>query len=471
MSDPDAGAAGGLFDGVLARGPVREAVGDRAWLQAMLDFEAALARALARAGLVSDADAQAIGRACRAEDYDVAALGRAAAAAGNPAEPLVRALTARVSGSAAGQVHRGATSQDVIDTAMMLVARGALDLLLVDLGGAADAAAALADRHRATPMAGRTLLQQALPISFGLQAAGWLVGLDAATAALTALRARGLAAQLGGAAGTLAALGDAGPRVLGFLAEEVGLPAPELPWHATRARVGALAGALGVAACAIGKAARDVVLLAQSEVGEVREGGAARGGSSAMPHKRNPIAAVSAIAGAARAPGLVATLLGSAWPEHQRGAGPWQAEWRPLGDLLVAVGSAAAWLRDCLAHLIVDEARMRANLDRGGGLLLAERVAGALAPSLGRLPAHDLVAEVAAQSVSGGRAFAEALAARAEVRERLSPEEIGRLLDPATYLGSAEVFVDRALAAHARLSVGVGGGVGVGVIDSGDGSR
>ena len=398
---------GGLFDGVLARGPVRQAVSDGAWLQAMLDFEAALARA------------------------------------------LVRALTARVAGSAAAQVHRGATSQDVLDTAMMLVARGALDLLLVDLGGAADAAAALADLHRATPMAGRTLLQQAVPISFGLQAAGWLAGLDAGYLGLAAIRAYGLAAQLGGAAGSLATLGDAGPRVLAFLAEEVGLPAPELPWHTNRARVGALAGALGVAAGAIGKAARDVVLLAQGEVSEVREGGAARGGSSAMPHKRNPIAAVSAVAGAARAPGLVATLLGCAWPEHQRGAGGWQAEWRPLGDLLVTVGSAAAWLRDCLAHLTVDPARMRANLDRSGGLLLAERVASALAPALGRLPAHDLVAEVAAEELSHGGGFRDLLAARPEVRQRLSAEELDRLFDAATYLGSADSFVDRALAAHA----------------------
>ncbi|HET6147021.1 MAG TPA: 3-carboxy-cis,cis-muconate cycloisomerase [Polyangia bacterium] len=450
MSEPGAAAHpsdSGLFDGVLARGPVREATGDRAWLQAMLDFEAALARALARAGLASAEEAQAIGRACRAQDYDVGELGRAATSVGNPAEPLVRALIARLSGSAAGQVHRGATSQDVLDTAMMLVARGALDLLLVDLHGAAGAAAALADRHRATPMAGRTLLQQALPISFGLQAAGWLAGLDDAAAALAAIRAHGLAAQLGGAAGTLASLGDAGPQVLGFLADEVGLPAPELPWHTARARVGALAGALGVAAGTIGKAARDVVLLAQSEVAEVREGGARRGGSSAMPHKRNPVAAVSALACAARAPGLVATLLG-VWPEHQRGAGPWQAEWRPLGDLLVAVGSAAAWLRDCLTHLIVDQARMRANLDRSGGLLLAERVAGALAPALGRLPAHDLVAEVAAEAASSGLGFGEALAARAEVRARLSPEEIQRLLDPTGYLGSAQLFVDRALAAY-----------------------
>jgi 3-carboxy-cis,cis-muconate cycloisomerase len=441
-------AARGLFDGVLARGAVREAVGDRAWLQAMLDFEAALARALARAGLIGGDDARAIGVACRAADYDLAAIGRAAAGAGNPAEPLVRALTARVAGSAAGQVHRGATSQDVLDTAMMLVARRALDLLRVDVDGAADAAATLAARHRATLMAGRTLMQQALPITFGLAAAGWLAGLDAAAAQLDEIRARGLAAQLGGAAGTLASLGAAGPQVLAYLAEEVGLPAPALPWHTTRARVGTLAGALGVAAGALGKPARDVILLAQTEVAEVREGGDHAGASSTLPHKRNPVAAVSAVACATRAPGLVATLLATALPEHQRGAGPWQAEWRPLSHLLETVGSAAAWLRDSLEHLVVDPARMRANLDRSGGLLLAERVTGALAPALGRLPAHDLVAAACAEAIAGGRPLGEVLAARPAVRARLAPDAIARLLDPAGYLGSADVFVDRALAAH-----------------------
>src|SRR5262249_31779099 len=290
-----------------------------------------------------------------------------------------------------------------------------------------DAAAALADRHRTTLMAGRTLLQQALPVTFGLEAAGWLAGLDAAAAALDDVRARGLAVQLGGAAGTLASLGDAGPRVLGFLAEELDLLAPALPWHTARARVGVLAGALGVAPGAIGKAARDVILPGQ------REGGAG-GGSSTLPHKRNPVAAVSAVACAMRAPGLVATLLASAWPEHQRGAGPWQAEWRPLRDLFETVGSAASWLRESLAHLEVDPARMRANLDRSGGLLLAERVTGALAPALGRLPAHDLVTAAAAEAVGSGRPFAGVLAARAGVRARLSPPPRPPVLPPARHL-------------------------------------
>jgi 3-carboxy-cis,cis-muconate cycloisomerase len=437
----------GLFDGVLARGGVRDAVGDRAWLQAMLDFEAGLARAQARAGLLSADDASAIARACRADDFDPAELGRAAADTGSPVVPLVRALTARVGGAAAAHVHRGATSQDVIDSAAMLVARRALEPLLGDLAAAADAAAALAARHRDTLMAGRTLLQQALPITFGLAAAGWLSGLDDAAERLGQVRAARLAVQLGGAAGTLAALGKAGPAVVEHLADELGLAAPLLPWHTVRTRVAELAGALGEAAGAAGKPARDIALLAQTEVGEVSER-AGRGGSSAMPHKQNPVAAVAAAACAARAPGLVATLLASMVQEHQRAAGAWHAEWRPLADLLETVGSATAWLRDALESLEVNEARMRANLDATGGLLLAERVVGALAPELGRLPAHELVAAACAEAARSGRSLGEVLEARADVRAHLEPAAIRALLDPAEYLGSAGHFIDRALAAH-----------------------
>jgi 3-carboxy-cis,cis-muconate cycloisomerase len=219
-----------------------------------------------------------------------------------------------------------------------------------------------------------------------------------------------------------------------------------------RTRVAELAGGLGLAAGAIAKPARDIALLAQTEVGEVREGGAGRGGSSAMPHKRNPVAAVAAAACAARAPGLVATLLAGMAQEHQRAAGAWHAEWRPLADLLEATGSAAAWLRDALERLEVDAARMRANLDASGGLLLAERVAGALAGALGRLPAHDLVAAACAEAAASARPLAPLLAARPEVRAHIAPAELAALLDPATYLGSAGLFVDRALDAHARAA-------------------
>jgi 3-carboxy-cis,cis-muconate cycloisomerase len=426
----------GLFDGVLARGGARAAVQDGAWLQAMLDVEAALARAQAAAGAIPAEHADAIAAACRAERYDVAALGEAAAAVGNPAAPLVKALRAQVGGDAAADVHRGATSQDIVDSAAMLVARRALDAVLDDLGGAADAAARLAGEHRTTVMAGRTLLQQAVPITFGLKAAGWLVALDEGDERLRAVRDTRLAAQLGGAAGTLSALGDSALDVLARFAAELGLAEPVLPWHTDRTRIGELAGALGESCGAMAKVAGDVVLLSQTEVGEVREGGD-RGGSSTMPHKRNPVAAISALAAARQAPGLVASLLAAMEHEHERAAGPWHAEWAPLRELLVATGSASAWLRDCLTNLEVDPQRMRANLDDA---LLAERVARALDEPLGR----DAADAAVRTALTEGRPLTEL------AREHLAADEAERLLDPATYLGATDALIDRALAAHGR---------------------
>jgi 3-carboxy-cis,cis-muconate cycloisomerase len=437
---------GRLFDGVLARGRVRDAVGDTAWLQAMLDVEAALARASATAGLISEADAETIGAACGAAHYDAAEIGAQAASSGNPAAPLVKALTKRVEGSAAGHVHRGATSQDVVDSAAMLVAHRALRPLLDDLEGAADAAARLAREHRATVLAGRTLLQQAVPVTLGLKAAGWLVGLDEAAACLAAVRDERLAVQLGGAAGTLAALGDRGAAVMAEMARELGLADPLLPWHTIRTRPAELAGALGTACGVVAKAARDVTLMAQTEVAEVAEG--ASGGSSTMPHKRNPVAAISAAACAAQAPGLVATLLAAMAHEHERAAGSWHAEWRPLTELLRSTGSAAAWLRTCLEELEVDAAAMRANLDITQGLLMAERISTELAGELGRMEAHEAVERAAKESTQVEGGFAAALGRQPEIEGRISGERLAELLDPAGYLGSADVFIDRALRAH-----------------------
>ncbi len=424
----------GLFDGVLARGGARAAVSDEAWLQALLDVEAALASAQAAAGAIPGEHAEAIAAACRAERYDIDALGEQAADVGNPAAPLVRALRAEVGGEAAGDVHRGATSQDIVDSAAMLVARRALEPVLDDLGGTADAAARLAAEHRATVMAGRTLMQQAVPVTFGLKAAGWLVALDESAERLRVVRDTRLAAQLGGAAGTLAALGDGALSVLAGLARELGLAEPTVPWHTDRTRIAELAAALGEACGAVAKIAGDVVLLSQTEVGEVREGGA-RGGSSTMPQKRNPVAAISALAGARQAPGLVATLLAAMEHEHERAAGAWHAEWAPLRALLIATGSAAAWLRDCLSNLEVDPERMRANLDDA---LLAERVAAAI----GRPQGDGLVRE----ALAAGRPLAEV------AREHLPDDQAARVLDPATYLGATDALIDRALAAHGRRS-------------------
>lgn len=372
---PSSSRSDDVFSGVLARGRVPEQVSGRAWLQALLDFEAGLARAQARAGLISEDQAAAIGAACQADLYDVAEIAAGAAAIGNPAGPVVQALKAAVPGA---PVHQGATSQDAVDTAAMLVTKRALGPLLGDLRGAADAAERLTRAHRDTPMIGRTLLQQARPTTFGLKAAGWMVGLDEAADALHNVR---LSVQLGGPVGTLeGACGDAPPSDVGVagiagarneappvalvraVARELDLDVPLLPWHTLRGRIGELAGALGVAAGAIGKVAGDVVLLAQTEVGEVREG--TGGGSTSMPHKHNPVAAVAALGNAKQAPGLVATLLSAMVQEHERAAGAWHAEWRPLNELLVTTGSAASWLRTSLEELVVDTDRMRANLDQ-----------------------------------------------------------------------------------------------------------
>ena len=348
-----------LFGPVYARGPAAAAVADRAWLQAMLDVEAALARACAREGLIPGASADAIAEASRVDALDLEAIARDTAKTGTPVLGLVRALRARVPAVAADDVHHGATSQDIVDTAAMLLAQRALDPLLADAAAAADAARELAEAHRDTPMAGRTLLQQALPTTFGLRAAGWMTGIDEARAVLADVRARGLAVQMGGA------VGPREPSVARHVAEALGLAEPALPWHANRVRPAALASALGLLAGALAKPARDATLLAQDEIGELREGGGPeRGGSSAMAHKRNPVAAVAVLACTGRVPGLVATLLGSMAHEHERAAGAWQAEWGTYTDLLRLTGSAAAWSRELLVGLEADPARMRENLQR-----------------------------------------------------------------------------------------------------------
>lgn len=344
-----------MFDGTYARGGASRAVSGEAWLTAMLDVEAALARACAAEGLITGAQAGSIAAACVPGAFDREALEREGAEHATPVVGLVAALRERVGPGAADAVHLGATSQDVVDTAAMLVARRALACVLEDAAGAADAAAALARTHRRTPMMARTLLHRALPASFGLRAASWASGLDAARAGLQHASGE-LAVQMGGP------VGMRGPAVGRRVAAELGLTAPAGAWHGDRTRVAALGAALGVLAGALAKAALDTALLGMDELGEVREGVPGRGASSAMGHKRNPVAAVCVRACAARTPGLVATLLGCMAPELDRGAGPWQAETGTLSDLLALTGSAAAWGRDLLEHLEVDPARMAAGL-------------------------------------------------------------------------------------------------------------
>jgi 3-carboxy-cis,cis-muconate cycloisomerase len=373
------------FSAIFVPDQIGDAVSDRAWLDAMLDAERALARAEATAGVITLDEADAVEAACADSSYEVAVAGRAA---GNPAEALARALRER-----APKAHYGATSQDIVDTAAMLVAKRTLVLVDEELKGAENECASLAEAHRHTVMAARTLLQQALPTTFGYKAAGWLVGLHDTRARLAALS---LPAQLGGAAGTLAALGSTGPAVATLYAEGLGLREPVVPWHTIRTPIAELAGALSAAAGAAAKAAGDVVLLAQTEVGEVAEHDS--GGSSTLPHKRNPINAILAVACERHARANAGILFESVAQEHERAAGGWHAEWSALSTALAATGGAAAALRRSLTGLEVDTARMRANI------------------------APDVLAEAKKFGIAAEQ--------------------------PEDYLGSVDVFIDRALALH-----------------------
>jgi len=417
----------------------------------MVEFELALLETLAELDLAPAqaarelADALASGRL----ELDLGELGRGVGEQGTPVPALLRSMRRQLPDSASAHLHKGATSQDVVDTAMMLVARRALDPIVTDLVAAADACAELAGRWRQAIVPGRTLLQQALPVTFGLKAAGWLAGLDAAVAELSAIRERELAVQFGGAVGTLASLGDRGLEVAAGLADRLNLPAPELPWHAIRLRPVRLANALGVTLGLLGKVGRDVILLAQSEVAEVAEGGEeGRGGSSTMPHKRNPVGGIGLVACAQRGPGLVATMLGAMAQEHERGAGGWQAEWETLLELLRLTASAAAIARELLSGLEVDPEKMRADMDLTGGLVMSESVAAALAPSLGRAEAQKLVEQAARRSAENAEDFRDVLLSIPEVRDGLGQERLDAALDPAGYLGVAGRLIDRALAVH-----------------------
>jgi 3-carboxy-cis,cis-muconate cycloisomerase len=430
------------FSAIFVPTELREAVSDRAWLEGMLDAEAALAKAGAALGVVPEDAARRIVDACRAELYEPARLADAGRAVGNPAEPLVRELREAVGADAADYVHLGATSQDIVDTAAMLVSRRAATLVLAELDRLAAGCAELARAHRSTPMAARTLLQQAVPTTFGLKAAGWLVSVLDARRGLGLVRDERLAAQLGGAAGTLAALGDDALELARLYAQELGLAEPLLPWHSQRQRVAELGAALGIAAGVAAKVGRDLVLLAQTEVGEVAE--AATGGSSTMPQKRNPVRSTLSVACARLASAHAGVLLGELAHEHERGVGGWHAEWEALSGALAFAGGAAAAAADAVTGLDVDAERMRANLEASGGLVLAERISFALTPRLGREQGHAVVAE-AAQA----RSFREALLA--DERVGLSGDELDALLDPTGYLGAAEEVVDRALGEYEGL--------------------
>jgi 3-carboxy-cis,cis-muconate cycloisomerase len=420
----------------------------------MLDVEAALAEALAAAGVIPITSVAPIRAAARADRFDIALLCAEAEDAGNLLIPLVRHLTrdvASIDAVAAGHVHWGATSQDVIDTALVLQLRDAVGDVLTALDATADAAADLAARHVATPIAGRTWLQQATPTTFGAKAATWLDGVARSRQRLARALDDALTVQFGGATGTLSALGPAGPAVADALARRLDLRVPDLPWHTERSRLVDLACALGLVCGTLGKVAGDVILLAQTEVGEAHEAPApGRGGSSAMPHKQNPVASVAAAAAAVQAPGLVATMLAAMPQEHERAAGAWQAEWDTLPALVTLAARSAHAMAGALATLVVDERRMRANLDLAGGIARAEGLVAALAPALGRRQALNVVEAACRAAQSSGRTLADVAADAAEVRSHLDVAGITKALDPLESTGSSRLFVDRVLARWPR---------------------
>ncbi|MFJ2417982.1 3-carboxy-cis,cis-muconate cycloisomerase [Streptomyces brevispora] len=454
-----AGADTGLLSPVRAGTPVEAAVADTAWVQAMLDAEAALTRAQARCGTVPPAAAAAVTAAARAAHFDVRELALASRETANPVVGLVKALTAHVaarSPEAAEYVHRGSTSQDVFDTGAMLVATRALRLIIADLRAVADTLENLAADHRDTVMAGRTLALHAVPTTFGLKAAGWRQLVLESAERLERLEQGGLPVSLGGAAGTLAGyLQYAGDEtdpatvlteLVAAFADETGLAAPVLPWHALRTPVADLGAALAHTAGALGKIAVDVLVLTRTETGEVSEPAAAgRGASSAMPHKHNPVLSTLIRSAALQVPALATVLMQCLPHEDERSAGVWHAEWQPLREALRLTGGAAHIAVSLVGGLTIHPERMTANVQATGGQIASERVCAVLAPTLGKTAAKELLTRASLEAARTSRPLAAVLAVLDEVREALPPEELAALLDPAHYTGMAGLLVDRAL--------------------------
>lgn len=421
-------------------------------VQRMLDVEAALAKALAAEGVIPQTSVPVIVEACVAANIDLDGLARDAGNAGNLAIPLVKQLTAKVAArdaEAAKHVHWGATSQDVIDTGLVLQLREALQLIMVELAELADALAHVAHRHRSTLMMGRTWMQHALPITFGLKAAGWLDAVLRHQDRIALLGKRIGVLQFGGASGSLASLGDQGLAVAHALAHQLQLELPAVPWHGHRDRVADVATTLGLLTGTLGKIARDISLQMQTEIAELSEPVShGRGGSSTMPHKRNPVGCAAVLAAAARVPAQISTMLGAMVQEHERALGGWQAEWDTLPEIAELTGAALTQLRNVIEGLQVDQARMRANIDLTRGLVMAEAVSLALSQHVGRAAAHEIVESACAEALGTSATLHEVLRADSRVMQHLSKESLAQLLDPAHYLGEALAFTDRVLAAH-----------------------
>jgi len=422
---------------------------DSSVLQALLDVEVALARVQARLGLIPQSTAAAIGKVAIA-GFDAEALARDARHSGTIAVPFVDALTASVrsiDAGAAGFVHWGATSQDVVDTAFVRLVNRAVDVIDQDQKALAVALRALSDRHAGDVMLARTLLQPAPPITFGLKAAGWYAGVQRSWARVITRRREALVIQFGGASGTLSALDEKGLDVAEALARELNLSCPDAPWHSYGDRLAAMVAASAIYTGVLGKMARDISLLMQAEVGEAREAG---GGSSAMPHKRNPAGCAVALASAARMPALMSTVLTSLVQEHERAAGTWHSQWPAIIEAVQVMGAAAEAMRQVASELTVDPARMRANLEATNGAIFAERVVMRAGRAVGRDVA-PMVKAALEKAREGGTSFGAAVRATPELASHLSAEDLRSLDDPASYLGAAETLRRRLLSSGAAV--------------------
>jgi 3-carboxy-cis,cis-muconate cycloisomerase len=444
-----------LFDAYFTARDMREVFCDQGRVQAMLDFEAALARAEARVGLIPQSAVASIEAACQAGHYDFAVLGEAIATAGNSAIPLVKALGKQIAASdaeAERYVHLGATSQDVMDTGLVLQLRRALALIESDLAQLGDILATQAKRYVATPLAGRTWLQHATPVTLGMKIAGWLGAVTRSRQRLQELKPRLLVLQFGGASGTLAALGAQAMPIAEALAGELQLTLPDQPWHTQRDRLVEFGSVLGLIAGSLGKLGRDISLLMQTEAGEVFEPSApGKGGSSTMPHKRNPVGAAVLIGAATRVPGLLSTLFSAMPQEHERSLGLWHAEWETLPEICCLVSGSLKQALLVAQGLEVDADRMARNLDLTQGLVLAEAVSIVLAQRVGRDTAHHLLERCCKRAVAEQRHLRAVLGDEPQVTAELSAAELDHLLDPAHYLGQAQTWVERALAEHSAL--------------------
>jgi 3-carboxy-cis,cis-muconate cycloisomerase len=436
---------------------MRRIFSDQGRVQGMLDFEAALARAEAAIGAIPTEVVNDIVAACDASLYDFDELSIAIGNAGNSAIPLVKALGKQIAArneTAERYVHMGATSQDVMDSGLVLQLRSAVGLLEQDLASLADALAQQAQRHAGVPMSGRTWLQQATPVTLGAKIAAWLGSITRHRQRLKELKPRLLCLQFGGASGSLAALGEMAFPIAESLARELKLNLPDQPWHTQRDRLVEFAGFLGLVAGSLGKIGRDISLMMQTEAAEVFEPAAAgKGGSSTMPHKRNPVGAAVMIGAATRAPGLVATMLSAMPQEHERSLGLWHAEWETLPELCCVVSGSLQQALAVIPGLEVDAQRMLQNLDLTHGLVLAEAVSIALAQRMGRDAAHHLIERCCRRAVEQSKHLREVLGAEPEVTAQLSSQALDNLLNPTHYLGQSKRWVKRAVADHQAFNL------------------